>query len=174
MRLTIGLGGLVCGVVGVWAAGSLPDSDPNPQTTFTEMVDSTRAGEIIHIIDRGNGHPPEVITLSPSGPNAEPRMEIDAASNTWVVWERNGDLLLRRRSCPDLSCAGAWSTETVLDPSDHDSAASEIVHDGANPWVACEYSEESDTGIGILEIQEDPDPYTSNAYSKRIRDRILK
>jgi hypothetical protein len=155
------------------ATAAPPDSETNPVSGLIETADSFTLGaqeDVRHTVDPGQGQPLQVVNLSSSNSNddLDARLTINATGDTYFVWWRdlgNDVVLLRRRTCSGSNCSqGSWSTEIPVSQQGDKARHPAIVHDGTDPWVAYEYDSGSLTALGVVQINEDPDPIPSNHF----------
>jgi len=144
-------------------ASDPPDSAVNPASGFIEIVDATLGVgsnyNIRHVVNPGGGDPPAVLVLSNNSlDDLDPRIRIGPGGDTWVVWWRDGstDEVLCR--VHDYS-TDTWSSEHALSTAEESARNPEIVYDGTNAWVAYEFNTTEGIGIGVLGIEENPDPF---------------
>lgn len=154
---------LVLIVATVVMSGDPPDSKLNPGTGYIETVDSVWGGsryDVRHTLDK-EGQPSESGWVSTNtDDDLGPRIEIDSADDTWVVWWRDkttDEVWFRSR---DVS-TGDWGNERRASSSTESSRNPEIVHDGTDTWVVFEFDDSGDTGIGVLAIVDEPAPMGS-------------
>ncbi len=158
--------GSACGLLVFLVAGNLTLSDPpasavNPQSGDIEIADPTWSGtnrDIDYVIDAGNGEKPDVYNVT-DDPLDDHRPQLVIASNgdAWVTWWRDDTLdsvLVRHRHFSD----GSWNNERVLGDSGESSSNPTIAHDGTDAWVAFEFDDQSNTGIAVSMVVDDPDP----------------
>jgi hypothetical protein len=157
---------LTCASWGLAIASKPPDSEVNPQTGAIEIVDESNIGsnsDIRYIINTGDGDPPLVSFLTTNAADDNrPRVEIESDGDSWIVWWRSGStdqVLFRRRD----HVTGTWQTERLVSDPEDSSRNPEITHDGTDGWVTFEIDGPTGVDIGVVRIDEDPDPFPSPA-----------
>ncbi len=155
-----------CGLLVFLMASNLALSDPpasavNPQSGDIEIADPTWSGtsrDIDYVIDAGNGQWPEVYTVTDNSlDDHRPQLVIASSGDAWVTWWRDDTLdrvLVRKRHFSD----GSWDDERVQGETGESSRNPTIAHDGTDPWVAYELDDQSNTGIAVGIVVDEPDP----------------
>lgn len=133
-------------------ASSAPDSQVDPMSGGIRTVDvvSTPRGDEVRVtVDPGEGQPEssEFIT-SNTIDDRDPRISIDEAGRSWVVYWREGqeggEVWMRRRGA-----TGGWTTEILVSELGENSRHPEIVHDGAAAHVAYEIDDGEGRSVAV-------------------------
>lgn len=139
------------------------DSRVNPGTGFIETVESFWNGtdhDVRHIEDPGPGSGTITVLADGSDPELDPRIEIDPAKDTWVVYWRDAstpEVLLRRH---DYS-AGTWGPERVVSDTSISSSRPVVAIFDSEPWAAYEETVGGTSWIEVGIIQDEADPINS-------------
>jgi len=147
-------------LTGSAAASDPPDSAINPSTGNIEIADPVWSGvnQNVDFVVQISGQKPAVHTVTDNTlHDLRPRIAHASNGDAWVTWWRDDAtdaVLIRKRHLSD----GSWDTERLLSDSGESSRNPAIVFDGTNAWVAFEFDDQTDTGIAVEMIVDDPDP----------------
>jgi len=143
-----------------------PDSEVNLESGNIETVDPFLDGtnqDIRYVIDRGMILNPKITTIADDAlDDRHPQLTISQDGDAWVVWWRDDTtdgILVRKRDF----ATGSWDNERLLSESTESSRNPAMVYDGVNPWVAFEFDDGMETGIGVSMVIDDPDPISIRA-----------
>jgi hypothetical protein len=157
-----------------------PDSAINPRSGLVEIVDAAldQEGEFFvrHVIDPGSGiaRSTHFITYD-TDMDPSPRLCINEDGDTWVAWQMSYPDPVIRLVKHDYT-AGTWGEELDLDDWYDWHLNPEIVHDGADLWVAYEAyvvlisSEEPYTKIMAQAIHDGPDPIIGGPHTLAVTE----
>ena len=141
-------------------ADESPDARVNPQTGGIEISDPVWTDNnynIRYVVAPGKQAQVSDVTTNPADDRG-PRMAIAPNGDAYVVWWRDvatPQVLIRRHDHAE----GSWSAESVLSDTDQPGQAPQIVHDGADAWVAFSELSGQTQIIRAGAIEDTPDPF---------------
>lgn len=172
-RYVLTLVAVLCTATLVAHSTDPPDSAVNPVTGYIETTDAAIRGgsyDVRHVTDLGPGQPLETTYLSSdANDEVDSRILISPSGDTWVVWWRDGatdEVVFRKRA----QSTGQWGPEKIASDESESASRPEVVLDGSDVWAAYEYQDAASASIGVVRIDDDPDPWSrvtlgSTAYS---------
>jgi hypothetical protein len=130
----------------------LPDAERNALRGRLEVVESFAVSgqqDIRHVVDPGVGQARDATRLtSHPAPDLDPRVAIDPAGNTWVVWWRDTtiDQVLLRKYTVEF---GSWNGEVPFSERTESSRHPEILHDGRHAWMVWEFDAAAGVSVAV-------------------------
>jgi len=138
-------------------AAEAPDLEANPITQTVESVDVSTEDDsrVRHTEDPGQAGNP-VATLVSSAPAVSCRIAIDAAGQSWAVWQDVATSAIRLSVRNPFETV--WTLEKPISLPDQICANPRIVSDGLRAWIAYEVHSGTTTTLTVAIVEDGAEP----------------